>query len=1346
MAYEDTPEDRIPNPRQSETTPSEGSREDNSPNSEVAKTDPSRVLPFAFTHPLLQGAKLSNPDERRPGTVVRSMMYQPGEAHFRSALACLRNGWSVYPQTRDDKRRPWLIDGQGILIKTYQEVRPDERLVHYWIEKAPSANVAVIMGPASGGMIGFDIDFDDLDKSSWAQRLAQKHFGLTPFRRQGRAPRMMLFYRVDPGTQIRSRALKVAGSDDAIEILGQGKSVTIYGTHHKTGDYFKWADKAPAFASTDLAPIITQAQLDAFLDDLDHAFELVGYRAKPVSHFSAELVNFDGPVNAPRNRMDSGTWERQGLGKLLVKGRQSWMFARAFEYVRLNTDAVRTDEGSAAVFQRYLFEALRYIARTGDWSTDAAIEKECRSIWSRTRANLLADRIKAQTVTVIEDGSRQVVATGGVLAIAGDLGSASRWVPAPGSKDRRKSPVRVVEKVDADHMPNAERAKAVALLDADSREEIGKRVSAEVEAYIDSFLDLLWDNADRIDALLKEGKALPAELMEIGALIAPTGAGKTSTAMRRFVHKIETRGRLPFALALITPNHRNASEASGIAQAAGAADVWSEIVDATRGARVLHYKGKAEAGCLRADEVRALQSAGIFTAGLCRSQVIHPVTEEKTESFCAFYNDCPSIAQRKLAELADIIFLPHAYITNPLPKEVSARIGAIIIDERFWPELAHTAQLPIGILHKARRPPYLMKADKRDGITAQDHMLGRHRAAMVVEDAVKSGVCPAYALACYEKVEALSKKRVTGLELVQSAKLVCSRAKGGGMEVTPSTTADDIGELLTRPEGEMLMVEWRFWTIVEEIIHAYRQGRKSRDIKTDTRIKILSHSRKIGKGDKAKSVADYALSLGWRITPNFSNRPLFLLDASAHPRILGKIFKGRPVKVHKVEAPLHLRTIVVAENMFDQKMIPSAPGNLNRDDQARAADIQSKLRFMTAHVAAMYPTERVLVGSTLAGVKAMTNEWPSPDNVDFAHFGNLRGLNAYEEHAAAISFGRMELPVDVLDGLVATFSYDDETPEPAWNATGTGWIGKQKLRAPEGERRLMRRDGAYVTLRDSTYDDSIYPWHNIIRAQWREEELRQFAGRLRPVYRKGEAPLWICVSTSVPHDIIVDDVLTLDQIVKGAGLGEAVRRANGLMDVKRIDRDVADREQDRDRICGAMRGTDGRMNEGYAVANIWSDGRPESRKVRIAAWVPNVWDAIYASERKLGRELDRVDVIVEAPKVNPLARIPEPSKIDRAMSRLPNAATATRQEFLQERADAEAIRRERLLERLTEEIRLTDPDGRINIAAIRMEGVAPALPLHVAMILDAYPPPSDEAEEEAPHLAEPEPPPIAQTA
>lgn len=1228
------------------------------PDSENAKPASGFDLPFAFTHPLLQGAKLVDPNAAKP-TVVRKKMHEAGEAHFRSALACVRNGWSVYPQTRDAARRPWLIDGQSISLKPLQTERASEKLVEWWTQKAPSANVAVIMGPASGGMIGLDIDIEDQDRSAWAQRLAARHFGESPFRRQGRAPRMMLLYRVAEGVQIRSRALKLVGSDDAIEILGPGKSVTIYGTHHKTGDYFKWAEKAPAFASTDLAPVITQEQIDAYLDDLDHAFELAGYRAQPVTHFSAEAVDFDGTVNSPRNRMSTGTWERQGLGKVIVDGRQNWLFAQALAYARLNADAVKTDEGAAAVYSRYLAEALRYVARTGRWSSDAAIEAECKGIWSRTRDNLRADRIKAQTVSIREDGTREVAVSGGVLKIAGDLGEAADWIAPAGSKARRKSPTRIVAKSDEDHKPCPERAKKLALLDSAARVDVSQLVSAKVAEAIDSFLNSLWDNASRIVSLLNDGKQLPDALREVGALIAPTGAGKTSTLIRRFVAMREARGPLPFALAVFLPGHANAGEAKSIALATGAADVWDEAMQASRGVKVLQFKGKVAAGCLIGERMRKLQEAGIPTSGLCR-QTVTDIAGEKSVIDCEFRSICPAIAQIELAQQSDLILLPHAYLTAPLPKDVKDRIGAVVIDERFWGEVAKTGIMPIEALSRGRKRPFVLPTDKRNGITADDLIYGREQACEIATKALLAGQCPAAALAAYSKTTVLKKKSYTGLDLVMSAKTVCSRAQTSSLVVRPGMPDAEIDGLIEQPEGEHVALEWRFWTIVSERILAIKAGECDADSR-DHRIKLLKN------GEEA------SIRVSWRGKLNLADRPAFLLDASADARILSKIYGQRPVNVIRVEAPLHLRCVVVAESFSDQSLLPNADANKSPEDKERAAIKLSKIRSLITRLGGLYGNERILIGSTLPVEKALKDSWASPVNTDFGHYGAFRGLDAYKHHSVALSIGRMELPIDVLDGLAAAFSYDDVSPEADWNASGTGWEGNQRIRAPKGERRLQRRDGAFVTLQDSVFPEG-YEWHRAVQAQWREEELRQFAGRLRPVYRTGEAPLWICAATCVPDGIVVDDVVTLEDLIVGDKAHDLARRMRGVIDEK-----AAPLLDMSERLIGMdMAAMSARSAAGYATVRIWTDGNPEGRLVRVAAWVPDLWAALEDAQRRLGHELDRYEVVKSAPAINPLAIVPEPSKLDRLMSKLPNAATATRDELLQERADAEELLRERV--------------------------------------------------------------------
>lgn len=1234
------------------------------PVSDISAPEGDEVLAGLLANPALAGARIVDDSDRTD--VIRNRMHELGEAFFKNfGPDCVQRGWSVYPQTRDGGRRPALVDGQSVKPSLYRERLPTQAEICYWSLKAATQNVALQLGSASGHTFALDIDVDAEVDQQWIAGLAFHHLGVTPLRRTGRRPAFI--YRRDPSSPLRSASYRLEVGGGMIEVLGDGKTLTIYGAHHGTGDYFRWpgADQ-PALIGPEAAPLVTAEQIKNFLDAVDHWKTLAGYRAKPVTHFTAKAIEFDGKVNLPPKRMDIGVWEKDGLGKILVDGRQGWLFARAGYYVRLNADAVRSDDGSKAVYAAFLTEALRSVARTGRWSSDAAIEAEARSVFNRTRDNLLADRIKAITVAIREDGTREIAPVGGVLAIPGDLGEAASWIGPVGSKARRKSPSRLVRKTDADHAPDPAKAKKFALLDTAARIEVGQRVAAKVRESIDSWLTLLWDNAARIGGLIDDGHSLPDALREVGALIAPTGAGKTSTLIRAFAEMRQARGPLPFALAVFLPGHSNAAEAKAIALSSGAQDAWDEAVEASRGLKVLQYKGKVLAGCLLGDRMAKLQAANIPTSGMC-SQTSKDAFGEKVTTECQFKAICPAMFQIERAKIADLIIMPHAYLTSPMPKPVKDRVGAIVIDERFWPEVAKTAMLPLDALRLPRKRPFLTKTDKREGVTVEDLIMERDQAATIVTQALLAGQCPAATLAAYTKTTVLKKRTISGIDLVTSARTVCGRAQTSSLAVRPGMSDAEVTGLIEQPEADGVLVEWRFWKIMEERVLDILAGEVSPE-KHERRIKLLK-----------PSAEQATICISWRIEMNLSDRPAFLLDASADERILGKVFGRRPVNVIRVDAPLHLRCVVVAESFSDQSLLPDADANKSPEDKERAAIKLSKCRMLSTRVGGLYGTKRVLVGSTLPVEKAMKTAWASPPNVDFGHFGAFRGLDAYKHHSVAISFGRMELPIDVLDALVRSFNYDDEIEEADWNEDGTGWIGNQRLRAPQGERRLQRRDGAFVTIQDSVFPER-YEWHRRVQGQWREEELRQFAGRLRPVYRTGEAPLWICAATCVPDGIVVDDVVTLDDLVRGDPLHEIARRTRGVIDEKagtihpdmlspslaRIGLDLLSERSARD----------------YAIVRIWVDGQEEGRLVRVAAWVPDMWQALEDAQRRLGHDLDRYEVVQAAPQVNVLAIVPKPSKLDRMMSRLPNAETATRDELLLERSDAEVALRERLIEAL----------------------------------------------------------------
>lgn len=1289
---------------------------------------------FAFKNPILSGTPAV---EGEHGVVLRSRMYELGEAFFRqSGMACRDLGWAVYPQTRDTVRRPGVIPGIGaIKIGGLKDAPATQAEVQFWVDKLPTLNVACVAGPGSGGMVGIDIDVSDFDDAGWATKLAFETLGTTPFMRQGRPPRMMLLYRLAEGVSLPSSAHRfdVDGKpgEDAIEILGAGKSITFYGAHHSTGDYFRWGDLQPSFASVDKLPVITPEQIKAFLDRVDHYKPLHHYRPVVVTHLEADIVEFDGDLSIPPRRMDSGVWERRGEGKLLVDGRQSWIFNRAFSWVRFNSDACRTDEGSKVVLQAFLGEAYRYVERSGRWASEDAIRREVTEVYKRTRDNLLADRIKAATVTFNADGTRSAARRKAVLAIGGDLGDAKGWVPEPGSKDRRESPSKIVPKTDEDHRPNRERAEKLRLLGRGERIALQARVSAEVIAHIDSFLDRVWDEQERIAEAIKGGKSpLPEILKAVEALIAPTGAGKTSQFIRRFAAKVAERGRLPFAIAIYLPGHANTAEAKAVATSAGGVDVWDDAIAASRGLRMMIYRGKAAAGCLIADQLQRLLDAGVSTAGACRTFTKDKATNEQVEERCVHYDACPAIAQRKMAQEADLILLAHAYLEKTLPAEVSGRIGVTVIDESFWNGFVHYRTMPLDALRLQRADVYLTDTDKRDGMSVMDYRMQREQAAEIATRALLAGDCPARTLASYSRTSRLSNKTVSGLELVRSAKTVCSRSLRRQV-VKPNMQPWEVEAIIGGPVFDHVALEARFWDTIEEAILAFRAGKKRGEARED-RIKM---SRSATTSTTGEEVRHDAIGVSWRSRVLMSNRPAFLLDASADEMILRKIYGTRSVRVHRVEAPLHLRTIVVAESMSDQSLIPNASGNRKAEDRLRAAERLSKARHMISYIAALYPGERILIGCTKAVELALLTGWTPPPNCDFGHFKNFAGLDCYREHAVAISLGRIELPVDVIDGLARALSYDDDVGvEVDWDVHGTGYLDGKKLRAPEGERRIQRRDGAVMTLKASVYPEHM-KWHRAVQGQWREEELRQFVGRLRPVYRDGEAPLYICCATCVPDGLVVDDVLTLNQIVKGAGTAELARRLGGVLD-DRCGPEHHDVIGGQQMIADAIAGMPTRIGGCYATVRIWSDGEQgEGRTVKVAGWQHDLWTAIANSERAQGRELDRYEVIETTYTPNAKVMTPQPSKLDRQMSRLPHAATATREELLQERADAEVNLREKVMEA----VQSRSPATTVDWSRIEWEGSK--VSLEIAMILAAFPMPSENAV-----AVEPDPPPIAAAA
>lgn len=275
-----------------------------------------------------------------------------------------------------------------------------------------------------------------------------------------------------------------------------------------------------------------------------------------------------------------------------------------------------------------------------------------------------------------------------------------------------------------------------------------------------------------------------------------------------------------------------------------------------------------------------------------------------------------------------------------------------------------------------------------------------------------------------------------------------------------------------------------------------------------------------------------------------------MLDASAAPAIVRKLWPTHDVREPTViSAPLHLRTVACLDSTWwTGSMLPERAEDGGAEKKAARAlrqvlDLESTL----AHV---YGNGRVLTVAPMAVRRAMREDRAECENVDSAHYGAIRGLDFAKHHGAVLVVGRQELRVGTVDGLVAALTYDDDEPEPPVDPTGTGFDAEgEPVRAPVSDRAVQLRDGSDLTISVPEYAGR---WAYLVQAQCREEEIRQAVGRVRPVYRDGQAPLCVLVGKCVPTGIVVDDVFSLSDLADTTGRGrvaEAIRRI-GLADAE----------------------------------------------------------------------------------------------------------------------------------------------------------------------------------------------------
>lgn len=1084
------------------------------------------------------------------------------------AEAAAIQGWTVIPQERDGNRRP----AQGILLRHYFDGVQNLRHVMSWAKNLPFMNVSVLLGPCSGNAFAIDVDVLDAEMAVRVEMIAERTLGVTQLRRVGRAPKTLLVYRAATADEIpSSRMMRILGTDGevtehAIEIIGPRKLITTHGFHHATGQEFVWTKCSPSDAMVELAPVVTPAQIDAFLTALDEAFEIQGGAVRRAHVYSGEhgeavpTVHVQKPIVALDRYRDVVVQDG-----LVVDGREQFLTQLSHRIVVDNAGAALTDEGREELEAVVLHAFSTHALLDGRWSGHR-LETEVRS----KVANLVR-KVETGEIKPRLRGTR-LEAKPSVLSLCQTHGDDDRrpteWL------DAIRSPVQnfgdklswegVAMPTIPDHLRIAESPQEASDAISDAMDlQIGGAIR---EAHV-------WD-------LSVQAHDKKPETCGLTTLVtAPTGAGKTHKTVSHLkaldelkaVIDERTGEREPWPTLMLLPAYKNMEEVRVEAE--------------NRGLKVMVWYGKVKSGepeveggpmflpdgCRRWADVKRLQEAGKSSAPLCEAEDPQNPGDPNCMIKCPFFDECRYQKQKKTVGDYDLILAAHNYLTVSIPSALKG-CRMVIIDESVRSQLTRTRTFSEEILLSARNLAFVTKHEKAEMVAKLERHTGiskpasdeeptpgqiraRKRIEAQASEDVMTGmigdredlveeILPV--LRRGEDVAAFILADPARLDQLESCIAICTRTRES-LALDPRSSPERVAEACSIATQKEIAAEARFWKILKERIvflqhdaqpdpHAAlglkTNRRKMACGKRDLRIHYY-RGPNLGPGKKSFG----KIRLSWFAEANFQDKPMLLLDASANPEILSRAL-GRQLAHTPIDAPRRVRFVHVHGRSLSKSSLLPCPRDSAKASLEKATALQ-EVRTQISAICAMHVGG--VVGCTTKAVEALILDgWTPPSNFVMLHYGATRGLNFASGYDAAIAIGVVNPSADQIDAEVAALQYADEEQEEPLDPIGDEARTKDDPEAAWSERvvRIPMRNGSTLLATQRSCPGSLA---QIVYDQVRKEELMQFVGRLRPIHRH-DSPTVYTIGSYVPEGVIVDEVVLQSDLVRFGAPLEAARR------------------------------------------------------------------------------------------------------------------------------------------------------------------------------------------------------------
>jgi hypothetical protein len=176
--------------------------------------------------------------------------------HFgRLAMKLHDMGWRSLIPIKPGEKAPAMYGWER-----YNTTPPAEDIIQSWASLYASCGIGLAFGPDR--VIGMDLDFMDPVKATRADSILKATLGTTSMVRVGQSPKQLAFYRAEKPIALDGRAF------GGFEIYQHSGQCLLYGLHPKTGRDYYWPEESPETLSPSDLPVITTAQVQAFITEM----------------------------------------------------------------------------------------------------------------------------------------------------------------------------------------------------------------------------------------------------------------------------------------------------------------------------------------------------------------------------------------------------------------------------------------------------------------------------------------------------------------------------------------------------------------------------------------------------------------------------------------------------------------------------------------------------------------------------------------------------------------------------------------------------------------------------------------------------------------------------------------------------------------------------------------------------------------------------------------------------------------------------------------------------------------------------------------------------------------------